>query len=108
MAKDDYLCFDCDYNETIVVNRQQATQCTCAVLQDHSIPAAMSAELQQALGESTVWPPPPEAAAVQEQGSDGGGRGAASAVVVTAAAATDGSSIDGGGSSSNADGAVGS
>jgi hypothetical protein len=21
----DYLCFDCDYNETIVINRQQAT-----------------------------------------------------------------------------------
>lgn len=54
-CQDDFLRFDCDYNETIIVKRQQAEQGTAEVLKAHSIPAAMSADLQQAL--QVTWPP---------------------------------------------------
>eukprot|EP00878_Enallax_costatus_P022522 GHUV01023896.1.p1 GENE.GHUV01023896.1~~GHUV01023896.1.p1 ORF type:complete len:352 (+),score=75.57 GHUV01023896.1:1558-2613(+) len=63
-CKDDFLRFDCDYHETIIVHRHQAEQGTAEVLRSHSIPAAMSADLQQVL--QVTWPPQP-AATVQQQ-----------------------------------------
>jgi hypothetical protein len=60
----DYITFEADYNEVIVINRQQAAAGTHTVLQDHSIPAAMSADIQGSL--NAVWPP------VQQQGVEVG------------------------------------
>lgn len=62
---DDFLRFDCDHNETIVVLRQQAEQGTAEVLRSHSIPAAMSADLQEAL--QVTWPPKAEEAAAEQE-----------------------------------------
>lgn len=91
---DDYLRFDSDYREAIVLDRASAVRGTHQVLQAHSIPAAMSADLQQAL-QITAWPPPLED--VQDKngaGSSGSvqqvaatGPAAATAVVAAAAAA---------------------
>lgn len=64
LSTDDFLRFDCEYNETIIVHRQQAQQGTAEVLRSHSIPAAMSADLQQAL--RVTWPPKPPAAGEAE------------------------------------------
>jgi hypothetical protein len=61
-CQETHLRFDCEYYETIVLDRQQATAGTADVLKTHSIPAAMSADLQQAL--NVEWPPA-AAAAVQ-------------------------------------------
>ncbi|KAF6260729.1 trypsin-like cysteine/serine peptidase domain-containing protein [Scenedesmus sp. NREL 46B-D3] len=48
-CQDTHLRFDCEYYETIVLDRQQAAAGTADVLKTHSIPAAMSQDLQQAL-----------------------------------------------------------
>lgn len=94
---DTYLRFECDYSEIIVVNRQQAAAGTHAVLQDHSIPTAMSHDIQQTLT-GIVWPPPLDDKDAQQQQQVGlskgqqqqpaaVGAGAAAAVVAAAAAA---------------------
>jgi hypothetical protein len=62
-CQDTHLRFDCEYYETIVLDRQQAAAGTADVLKTHSIPAAMSADLQQAL--QVQWPPLVAAAAVE-------------------------------------------
>jgi hypothetical protein len=97
-CKDDYLCFDCDYNETIVINRQQAATGTQAVLQDHSIPAAMSQDIQQTLG--CAWPPPLQEAEGKQGSSQQQAAAAASQAVPVAAAAA---AAVGGSSSSTGD-----
>jgi hypothetical protein len=76
-ARTDHLRFDCDYCETIIVDRHAALQGTREVLQAHSIPAAMSLDLQQAL--QVDWPPPLEGG--QQQGpaaARGGSNGSSS------------------------------
>eukprot|EP00879_Flechtneria_rotunda_P023379 GHRR01024729.1.p1 GENE.GHRR01024729.1~~GHRR01024729.1.p1 ORF type:complete len:243 (+),score=69.46 GHRR01024729.1:202-930(+) len=54
-CQEDHLRFDLEYHETVIINRQQAVTGTAEVLQAHNIPAAMSADLQQAL--QLTWPP---------------------------------------------------
>jgi len=51
---DEYLRFDCEYREAVVLDRAAAFRDTAAVLEAHSIPAAVSADLQQGL---PAWPP---------------------------------------------------
>lgn len=53
-CQDTHLRFDCEYYETVVLDRQQAEAGTADVLRMHNIPAAMSADLQQAL--KLQWP----------------------------------------------------
>lgn len=71
----DYITFEADYNEVIVINRQQAAAGTHTVLQDHSIPNAMSADIQQTL--NTTWPPVSEAAEAGEAEAAAAGEAAA-------------------------------
>lgn len=84
---DEQLRFDCEYSEVIIINSQAAAASTAGVLKSHSIPAAMSADLKQAV--AVEWPP----ADVQQQeqqeanGSAGAAAGAAAAAAVVAAAA---------------------
>ena len=63
-CSDTYLRFDCEYSETIVVERQPAVMGTTQVMETHSIPAAMSKDLRQVLNRE--WPPVAAAA-----GTDG-------------------------------------
>ncbi|WIA13005.1 hypothetical protein OEZ85_006615 [Tetradesmus obliquus] len=60
-CQEPHLRFDCEYYETIVLDRQQAAAGTAGVLKTHSIPGAMSQDLQQAL--QVQWPPAAAAAA---------------------------------------------
>lgn len=61
---DEFLQFTCDYCETVVVRRQQAVEGTQTVLLDHSIPAAMSQDIQQVL--NVPWPSLPAENGVQQ------------------------------------------
>jgi hypothetical protein len=74
-CQETHLRFDCEYYETIVLDRQQAAAGTADVLKTHSIPAAMSQDLQQAL--QVQWPPAAAAAAAAA------GQGAVPAVTAT-------------------------
>jgi PDZ domain len=56
-CEDEHLRFDCDYDETIVVERALAERGTAATLAAHNIPAAISPNLAAALP-GVVWPPP--------------------------------------------------
>ncbi|KIZ00510.1 hypothetical protein MNEG_7454 [Monoraphidium neglectum] len=53
-CREQYLRFDCEYREAVVLDREEAFRDTAAVLEAHGIPAALSADLQQAL---PAWPP---------------------------------------------------
>lgn len=53
-CQDTYLRFDCEYNETVIVERAAAVAGTQHVLEAHSIPQALSPDL---LGKLPQWPP---------------------------------------------------
>jgi len=50
-----FLKFDCEYGETIIVERAAAVAGTAGVMNTHGIPAAMSRDLAQQL--QRPWPP---------------------------------------------------
>lgn len=75
---DEFLQFTCDYCETVVVRRQQAVDGTHTVLQDHSIPAAMSQDIQQVL--DVPWPPVPVENEVEQHEQIGGVAAAAAGI----------------------------
>jgi hypothetical protein len=70
-CSEEQLRFDLEYSEVVIIDRQQAAQGTQEVLQAHSIPAALSADLQRKL--QVPWPPTQPTEDETRQSANGNG-----------------------------------